>query len=62
MAGGAAKLPKWQARANLVPNRPQQISCQMKIFDRGKLHQDFSYFFFLTMPIPMVELRKRKGE
>jgi hypothetical protein len=22
MAGGAAKLPKWQARANIVPNYP----------------------------------------
>ena len=61
MAGGAAKLPKWQARANLVPNRPQQISCQTKIFDRGKLHQDFSYFFFFDNADMYGRTKETKG-
>jgi hypothetical protein len=35
MADGPQKLPKWQATANVVPNCPQQISCQTKSFFRA---------------------------
>lgn len=54
MAGGARRLPKWQAVANLVPNTPSKYYAKKDIFS--------IYFFLLTIKFGGVESRYRKQE